>query len=117
MKIKWLAEPEAHDYPAAKSCLSLCMPDEDAHEAMVNLVVAPMTAFKAKDILRMSREQLLTVDNQHVAKNANKIHAGKALSPILLVRSANRLIIADGYHRVCAVYNLGEDEYIPCKII
>jgi hypothetical protein len=26
-------------------------------------------------------------------------------------------IIADGYHRLCAVYSLNEDALIPCKIV
>jgi hypothetical protein len=41
------------------------------------------------------------------------------LSPLLLVRDprTSRVIIADGYHRLCAVYALDEDAVIPCKII
>jgi hypothetical protein len=27
------------------------------------------------------------------------------------------LIIADGYHRLCAVYKFDEDAVIPCKIV
>jgi hypothetical protein len=38
---------------------------------------------------------------------------------LLLVRdNANgKVIIADGYHRLCAVYSLDEDAVIPCKIV
>ena len=39
------------------------------------------------------------------------------LSPILLVRSENKLIIADGYHRLCAIYYLSEDLEVPCRIV
>ena len=44
--------------------------------------------------------------------------SGGGMSPLLLVRdSANgRLIIADGYHRMCAVYSFDEDAVVPCKI-
>jgi CRISPR-associated endonuclease Cas2 len=44
---------------------------------------------------------------------------GKSLSPILLVRDSNngKVVIADGYHRLCAVYSMGEDELIPCKSV
>ena len=37
----------------------------------------------------------------------------------LLARDArtNKLIIADGYHRLCAVYMLDEDAVIPYKIV
>jgi len=41
------------------------------------------------------------------------------LSPLLLVRdSANgKVVIADGYHRLCAVYSYSEDALIPCRIV
>ena len=41
------------------------------------------------------------------------------LSPLLLVRdpSHGKLIIADGYHRMCAVYLFDEDTPVPCKIV
>jgi len=37
----------------------------------------------------------------------------------LLCRDKDRgkLIIADGYHRLCAVYTFDEDAMIPCKIV
>jgi hypothetical protein len=40
-----------------------------------------------------------------VNKNKGKIRAGEKLSPVTLMRDAEngRLIVADGYHRVCAV--------------
>jgi hypothetical protein len=28
-----------------------------------------------------------------------------------------RVVIADGYHRLCAVYKSDEDALIPCKIV
>jgi len=75
--------------------------------------------FKAKDIFRASRLSLLGVSNFHVEKDQAKVRAGKPLSPILLVRdAANRwVVIADGYHRLCAVYSFDEDALIPCKIV
>ena len=78
-----------------------------------------MVPFKAKDIFRASRLSLLGVSNTHVEKDRQKVKDGKALSPILLVRDTKlgKLIIADGYHRLCAVYSLSEDESIPCKIV
>jgi disulfide oxidoreductase YuzD len=54
-----------------------------------------------------------------VEKDKEKIAKGKKLSPLLLVRdSANgNVIIADGYHRLCAIYTTDEDASIPCKIV
>jgi len=75
--------------------------------------------FKAKDILRASGLSPLGISNLHVEKDRKKITSGHALSPLLLLRDkANtKVIIADGYHRMCSVYLLNEDATIPCKII
>ena len=117
-KIKWLAKPEDHDYPAARSYLNLIYDDQRANRFIAALKRAPVVQFKSKDIFRAARLPLLGKKNFHVAQDRDKIRAGEKLSPILLVRdSANgRLIIADGYHRLCAVYSFDEDAVIPCKI-
>ena len=117
-KIKWLDQPEEHDYPAALSYLCLIYNEEKASLLIKHLRKAPITQFKAKDIFRASRLSLLGVSNQHVKKNLKKITNGKHLSPILLVRDEKNgnVIIADGYHRMCAVYEYDEDIILPCKI-
>ena len=78
-----------------------------------------MSEFKAKDIFRASALSLLGVSNSHVIKDQKKIESGAAIAPLLLVRDTfnGKLIIADGYHRLCAVYSFDEDALIPCKII
>ena len=78
-----------------------------------------MSSFKAKDIFRASGLSLLGVSNAHVEKDRKKIQEGKELSPLLLVRDAahGKVVIADGYHRLCAVYSVDEDAQIPCKIV
>jgi hypothetical protein len=117
--IRWLKEPEDHDYPAAESYLSLLLAADAAGSRVGELRSAPMAEFKAKDIFRASGLSLLGVSNEHVEKDRRKIQAGRELSPLLLVRdSANgKVIIADGYHRLCAVYSFDEDAVIPCKIV
>jgi hypothetical protein len=118
-KIKWLRKPEPHDYPAAKSYLSLVFDDSKVVASVDALKRAPVTKFKAKDIFRASRLSLLGVSNYHVKKDRRKIKAGEALSPLLLVRDTGngKVVIADGYHRLCAVYSFDEDAVIPCKIV
>ena len=115
----WLAKPEKHDYPAAVSYLSLIYDEKTATKFAKALAKAPMTSFKAKDIFRASRLPLLGITNLHVRQNQKKLAAGKKLSPLLLVRdpSHGKVIIADGYHRMCAVYSVDEDTPVPCKIV
>ena len=117
--IHWLDEPEEHNYDAALSYLSLMFESAAAKHYVEQLAKAPMATFKAKDIFRASRLSLLGVSNLHVEKDRRKIAAGKKLSPILLVRDTTHgwVIIADGYHRLCAVYGYDEDALIPCKIV
>jgi hypothetical protein len=116
-KIKWLDLPEDHDYPAASSYLNLIYPPEKVELLVEDLMTAPLSYFKAKDVFRASKESLLGVSNSHVKKNLKKVKKGKKLSPILLVRTGDKLIIADGYHRMCCVYKIDEDAVIPCKIV
>jgi hypothetical protein len=118
MKIKWLDRPQKHDYPAAESYLSLIMDEATAKIASEALEHASMASFPAKDIFRSSGLSLLGVSNSHVEKDRARIIREEKLSPLLLYRDKTngRLIIADGYHRLCAVYKFDEDAIIPCKI-
>ena len=117
--IKWLKEPEKQDYPGALSFLTLIYTETDAEKLVRKLKKSAMTSFKSKDIFRASALPALGEDNYHVAKDKKKIDKGESLSPMLLVRDTihGKLIIADGYHRMCAVYILDEDAVIPCKIV
>ena len=117
-QVQWFDEPEEHNYPAALSYLRLLYPDPDSSRLVEQLRAADMVSFKAKDIFRASGLSLLVVSNSHVSKNDDKIQNEVSLSPLLLVRSRIRdsVIVADGYHRLCAVYRHNEDAWIPCKI-
>jgi hypothetical protein len=118
-KIAWLSDVEVHDYPAAESYLGLLYNEEQVAKMISQLKRAPMVHFKAKDIFRASRLSLLGVSNSHVDKDWEKIRKGQSLSPLLLVRNEvnGKVVIADGYHRLCAVYGIDEDALIPCKIV
>jgi hypothetical protein len=117
--IKWLADLEDHDYPAAVSYLSLLYDEASAERYVDQLRKAPMSKFKAKDIFRASGLSLLGISNSHVEHDRDKVLAGQSLSPLLLVRAKSNqaVVIADGYHRMCAVYSFDEDALIPCKIV
>ena len=117
--IEWLGEPEERNYPAAESYLSLIYDGKTAADLVRQLRRAPAASFKSKDIFRASGLSLLGVSNAHVEKDRKKIKDGERLSPLLLVRDrANgKVVVADGYHRLCAVYSYDEDAPIPCRIV
>ncbi len=119
--IHWADEPAAHDYPAAVAFLSLLTSATVAQGLSRSLSLAPTTHQKAKDILRAARVPVLPVDDVEVAKALAKAAAGTPLSPILLIQgdlaTGLPLTIADGYHRTCAAYHLGDDTDIPCRMV
>ena len=117
--LSWLDSPEEHNFPAAKSYLSLILSKKESSKVVAALRRAKLSHFKAKDIFRASGLSLLGVSNAHVEKDRDKIRRGKQLSPLLLVRDVahGKVTIADGYHRLCAVYSFDEDAVIPCKIV
>jgi len=118
LSIEWLSEPEEQDYPAAISYLSLIYDTDKATKVAQELQKSPIETFKSKNIFRASSLALLGEDNSNVKKNIKKIEEGTKLSPILLIRDSinGKVVIADGYHRLCAVYKFDEDALIPCKI-
>jgi disulfide oxidoreductase YuzD len=117
--IQWLKAVEEHDYPAAESYLLLLFEPKQVKTLVTRLRAAQITQFKAKDIFRASNLSLLGVSNSHVEKDRKKITKGKELSPLLLVRDPDngKIVIADGYHRLCAIYSFDEDAMIHCKIV
>jgi hypothetical protein len=119
-KEHWKEQADQHDYPAAEDYLSLLASPAEARSLARRLQVAPIVHRKAKDLLRASRLPVLAPDNFHVAKDLKKVAEGRLLSPVLLVRGILRmdmpLIVADGYHRICASYHLSEDADIPCRL-
>ena len=72
LEIKWLKEPEDHDYPAALSYLSLIYNENVANDLVWKLKKAVVVEFKSKDIFRASSLSLLGVSNAHVKKDEEK---------------------------------------------
>lgn len=120
-KEQWKQTPDEHDYPAAQDYLSLVTTVAHATAIVKELMNASLSHRKAKDLLRASELPLLPQNNFHVAKDLDKVKNGQLLSPVLLVRgdasSAAPLVVADGYHRICASYYLNEDADIPCRLV
>lgn len=119
INIKWLLEPEEKNYPAAESFLGLIYDNKTVKTIVNHLKSVQLSQFKSKDIFRASGLSLLGISNFHVEIDRKKIESGNPLSPILLLRDErnSKVIVVDGYHRLCAVYSFNEDELIPCKIV
>ncbi len=116
----WKDTPDQKDFPAAWDYLTLCLAGEYECSILFEQLHINKTVYrKAKDILRASGLGLLSKTNLYVARNIKKVQLGLALSPVLLVVDddlAHPLVIADGYHRVCASYHVSENADISCRL-
>jgi hypothetical protein len=113
----WKDEPEAEDFPAAESFLSLLVGAEAASKLAKALrKERSLKSYAAKDILRAANLAMLSPQDSEVATDLNKVKAGIRLSPVLLVQG-EPLWVADGYHRICASYHLDEKTEVPCRIV
>jgi hypothetical protein len=117
-KLEWNEQGEDED--AAKQYLSLLYPDAKAAAIVKGLRHSTPVEHAAKDLLRAAGLPLLPSDESHVAEDLKRIQKGKALAPVLLVRgdiaTGLPLVVADGYHRICAVCYFDESAPIPCRI-
>jgi hypothetical protein len=117
----WKKAPDEDDLKAAYAYLSLLMPPTQARALVKDLRAAKRSVFQVKDLLRAAGEPLLPADTPNVHEHIVELRAEKRLSPVLLVRGAAQasrpLIIADGYHRICASYHVDETQEIDCRIV
>jgi hypothetical protein len=117
----WRATPTATDFDAAVAYLSLIYPSVDPKSLVAALRRAKTVQHVAKDLLRASGLPLLTREEKHVGADLKKIRKHKSLSPVLLIQGDMSqgvpLVVADGYHRICAVCHYDEDAPISCRLI
>jgi hypothetical protein len=120
-EVRWLDDPEDHDYPNAAAYLRLLAGRGLVDEVVDRLRDAGTSHQAAKDVLRASGLPVLPAEDPGVASDLRKIAAGQRLSPVLLVRGDLRsgipLTIADGYHRICAAFHVDEDTAVPCRLV
>ncbi len=120
-QIEWKKKAEEEDYAGAEHFLSLIFSETKAKKLVATLRKSKDVRYAAKDLLRASDLPLLLRDDPHVDEDLKRIHKGKPLAPILLVRGdmykGVPLIVADGYHRICAICYFDESAPIPCRMV
>lgn len=66
-------------------------------------------------------QPLLPRDEPHVDEDLKRIAKGKPLPHVLLIRGEMGrglpLVVADGYHRICAVVYFDENAPVSCRIV
>jgi len=116
--LKWSKRPVSEDYVAALGYLTLVVPTPQARRLVNRMRNSRPIKRAAKDLLRASALPVLSREDAAVARDLKKIQKGKALSPVLLVQGDayknTLLIVADGYHRICAAYHEDESAEVVC---
>lgn len=116
----WLTKPVPKDFVGARAYLGLIMPDVYADKAIAALKKAPVVQYRAVDLARASRLGLIDKKDPGVQKAMEEIQAGVAMSPVLLVQgmpdTEANMVIADGFHRVHAMYYIDPHAPIPAVI-
>ena len=117
VKIAWAREPDNKDYPAAERYLCLLFAPNEAAEITARLRKAPVTRQVARDVLRAAVSSMIGVSDSE--EERDKILAGQKVSPLLLVshKAMGRVIVADGFHRLCTVFKVDPTSMVPCKIV
>lgn len=113
-------KPVAADYAGAKSYLSLIFPDDVTAVLLTKLKAAPITQIRVDDILRASRQGPADPKDPKVQEEIAKIKAEEPMPPALLVQGDRArgiyFTIADGFHRLSAIYSRDPDTMIPCQL-
>jgi hypothetical protein len=117
IKIAWSSEPDKKDYPAAERYLCLLIEPGEAADLAAKLRKAPVTWQVARDILRAAAISTIGISDSD--EERDKILSGQEVSPLLLVRhkETGRVIVADGFHRLCTVFKIDQRSKVPCKIV
>jgi len=120
-RISWKKTPEAEDYEGALNFIMLLCSGPKSLDLVKDLRKAKTVERAAKDLLRAAQLPLLPRDEPHVDADLKRIHKGKSLPPVLLIRgdlmSGIPLTVADGYHRICAAYYYDESAPIHCRMV
>ena len=119
-KLEWAEKGEAQDYQAAVHFLSLLCSLSKASAIVKRLRSTSLVEYAAKDLLRAANLPLLPSEDAHVNNDLKRIQKAKPLTPVLLVRgelgNGLPLIVADGYHRICAACYFDESASVSCQI-
>lgn len=119
-EISWLDKPKKHNYKDARNYLRLVYTDRTTNKLIDKLEDADVEGFIARDLARAAKMYHIIGDiRPAVERISTYIQEGKPIAPVLLVRQPNngKLVIADGYHRIAAIFLLDPYSTICAKIV
>lgn len=116
--VKWRKRPRNKDYPAAEAYLALIMGPARARAMGRRLRAAKLRQLPARDILRASRTPMSEVRAFDWVRQNKDIRKGRRFAPLLLVcdSQTGKLIVADGFHRLCAAFAQDQNATVRFKL-
>ena len=113
--IHWSATLQERQVIGALNFLRLLLSEKEVKKAGKQLRRKfTITFHAAKDIIRASQSQMVADSDDNLKEQLRKIKVGESISPIVLLRLERRVIVADGFHRLCAGYKIDEKQKIAC---
>lgn len=116
--VLWLEDAVDGDYAAAAHYLALLETPKAIDKALTEMKTAPIVKYKAVDLLRAAQLSVPKAEERPTREQIKKIKLGEPISPVLLLRVGvlKKVIVADGFHRICAAYRLDPDVCVHCKL-
>lgn len=96
--------------------ITLLFSPSDADAIINDLTNASLTLRRANDILRAAELEPCEREDAAVLASIERLGEQGAIPPVYLVVAKRKLIIADGYHRVSAVYWSNDFVDVDCYI-
>ena len=117
--ITWLDDATPSDYDAAGHYLALVDNQKNIDKAVADLRAGTIVDYKATDLLRAAHLAVPKADDRPTREQIKKIKRGEPVSPVLLVRvpALKKVIVADGFHRICAACRIDPDVVLHCKLV
>ena len=116
--ITWQDDANPDDYEAAGHYLALVDNQKNIDKTLADLKAGTIVEYKATDLLRAAQLIVPKADDRPTREQIKKIRHGEPVSPVLLVRvpALKKVIVADGFHRICAAYRIDPDVMLHCKL-
>ena len=116
--ITWQDDANPDDYEAADHYLALVDNQKNIDKTLADLKAGTIVEYKATDLLRAAQLIVPKADDRPTREQIKKIKHGEPVSPVLLVRVPvlRKVIVADGFHRICAAYRIDPDVVLHCKL-
>ena len=116
--ITWQDDANPDDYEAAGHYLALVDNQKNIDKTLADLKAGTIVEYKATDLLRAAQLIVPKADDRPTREQIKKIKHGEPVSPVLLVRvpALRKVIVADGFHRICAAYRIDPDVVLHCKL-